>query len=116
MVNIDKWNSLPKPYQSLIKTASALAHETMVSRYDAYNPAALRKLLAGGAELRGFSPAIMDACLKASNEVYAETSAKNADFKKIYDHMVAFRGEQYFWWQVAEASFDNYMIRSRSKS
>src|SRR6185436_7151219 len=62
MVNLDKWNSLPKQYQSLIKTASALANETMVARYDAYNPAALRKLLAGGAELRGFSESIMTAC------------------------------------------------------
>ena len=25
----------------------------------------------------------MEACLKAANEVYAETSAKNADFKKV---------------------------------
>jgi TRAP-type mannitol/chloroaromatic compound transport system substrate-binding protein len=115
-VNLEKWNSLPAAYKSLIKSASALANETMLARYDAYNPAALRKLIAGGAELRGFSPAVMDACLKAANEVYTETSAKNADFKKIYDSMLAFRGEQYFWWQVAEASFDNYMIRSRTRS
>ena len=115
MVNLEKWNSLPKPYQSLIKTASALANETMVARYDAYNPPALRKLIAGGAELRGFSDSIMNACYKAATEVYAETSAQNADFKKVYDHMVAFRGDQYFWWQVAEGTYDNFMMETINK-
>jgi TRAP-type mannitol/chloroaromatic compound transport system substrate-binding protein len=115
-VNIEKWNSLPAAYKSLIKTASSLANETMQARYDAYNPPALKKLIAGGAELRPFSPAVMDACLKAANEVYAETTKDNADFKKVYDHMVAFRGDQYLWWQVAEGTYDNYMIRSRTRT
>jgi len=114
-VNLDKWNALPPAYKSIIKTASSLANETMQARYDALNPAALRRLLAGGAELRAFSTNVMEACLKAANEVYAETSAKNADFKKIYDSMVAFRNEQYFWWQVAEYGYDSFMIRSRAR-
>ena len=56
-VNIDKWNSLPPAYKSIIKTASSLANETMQARYDALNPGALKQLIAGGAELRPFSPA-----------------------------------------------------------
>jgi TRAP-type mannitol/chloroaromatic compound transport system substrate-binding protein len=115
-VNLDKWNALPAAYKSIIKTASSLANETMQARYDAYNPAALKELIAGGAELRPFSPSVLDACLKAANEVYAETTAKNADFKKVYEHMRAFRGDQYLWWQVAEATYDNFMIRSRTRS
>ena len=116
IVNLEKWNSLPKNYQSLIKTASALANETMMARYDAYNPAALKRLVAGGTQLRPFTPSIMDASLKAANEVYAETSATNANFKKIYDHMTAFRGDQYLWWQVAEYSFDTFQIRTRTRA
>jgi TRAP-type mannitol/chloroaromatic compound transport system substrate-binding protein len=115
-VNIDKWNSLPPAYKSIIKTASALCNETMQARYDAYNPAALKKLIAGGAELRPFSPAVMEACLKAAQEHFADLSSKNADFKKIYDAMVAFRGDQYLWWQVAEGTYDNFMIRSRTRT
>ncbi len=75
-VNLDKWNALPPAYKSIIKTASSLANETMQARYDAYNPAALKQLIAGGAELRPFSPAILEACLKAANEVYAETGGQ----------------------------------------
>jgi TRAP-type mannitol/chloroaromatic compound transport system substrate-binding protein len=115
-VNIEKWNALPAAYKSIIKTASSLCNEVMQARYDAYNPAALKQLVAGGAELRPFSQPVLEACLKAANEVYAETSAKNADFKKVYDNMQAFRNDQYLWWQVAEFTYDNFMVRSRPRS
>jgi TRAP-type mannitol/chloroaromatic compound transport system substrate-binding protein len=116
MVNLAKWEQLPASYKSIIRTASSLANETMQARYDAYNPPALKRLVAGGTQLRPFPASIMDASLKAANEVYAETSASNAAFKKVYDSMVAFRGDQYTWWQVAEYSFDSFMIRSRTRS
>ena len=116
MVNSAKWEQLPPAYKSIIKTASSLANETMQARYDAYNPAALKRLVAGGTQLRPFSAAIMDASLKAANEVYTETSATNPNFKKLYDSMAAFRNDQYTWWQVAEYGFDSYMVRSRTKT
>ena len=43
----------------------------------------MKKLVAAGAQLRPFSAEILEASYKASQEVYAETSAENADFKKI---------------------------------
>lgn len=112
-INIDKWNSLTPAYKSIIRSASALAHTGMQSKYDAGNPAALKRLVAGGAQLRPFSQSVLEACLKAANQVYAETSAKNADFKKVHDNLMAFRGDQYLWWQVAEYTFDTFQIRSR---
>ncbi|MFZ5733440.1 MAG: TRAP transporter substrate-binding protein [Pseudomonadota bacterium] len=115
-VNLAKWEALPAAYKSLIKTASSLANETMQARYDNLNPPALKRLVGGGTQLRPFSAAVMDACLKAANEVYAETSATNADFKKIYEHMAAYRSDQYLMWQVAEYSFDTFQIRSRTRS
>jgi TRAP-type mannitol/chloroaromatic compound transport system substrate-binding protein len=113
LINLAKWNELPKHYQAILLGAGTLANCVELGRYDARNPAALRKLIAGGAELRAFSPAILEACLKASNEVNAETSAANPDFKKVLESMQAFRNEEYFWWQVAEYSYDTFMIRSR---
>jgi TRAP-type mannitol/chloroaromatic compound transport system substrate-binding protein len=66
--------------------------------------------------LRPFPQPVMEACYKAATEVYTETSAGNADFKKVYDAMVAFRGDQYLWWQVAEYGFDTFMIRARGRA
>ena len=54
----------------------------------------------------------MEACLQGGQEVYAEISAQNADFKKIYDSQTAFRNDEYLWWQVAEFTYDSLMIRA----
>jgi TRAP-type mannitol/chloroaromatic compound transport system substrate-binding protein len=114
--NMSKWNELPKSYQSILTSASHVANTWTSTRYDAVNPGALKRLVAGGAQLKPYSTAIMEACLKAANEVYAETSADNPDFKKVYESLAAFRGDQYLWWQVAEYSYDGFMIRTRTRT
>lgn len=115
-MNTAKWEALPKMYKSIFTTAAYQASMDMQSKYDARNPGALKRLVGAGAQLRPFSQEILEACLKASKELYAETSAKNADFKKVYDAMIAFRGDQYLWFQVAEYTYDNFMIRSRASN
>ena len=75
-INLDKWNALPPAYQAVMRSAASLSNEWALAKYDATNPPALRRLLASGAQLRAFSPAIMDACQKAALELYAEISAR----------------------------------------
>jgi TRAP-type mannitol/chloroaromatic compound transport system substrate-binding protein len=113
--NLEKWNSLPKAYQAAIVNASANANTWMAARYDMQNPTALKRLVAGGTQLRPFSNEILDACLKATNELWGEISAKNADFKKTIEAMQAYRSDEYLWWQVAEYTYDSFMIRSRTR-
>jgi len=115
LINSAKWEELPKSYKSILTAAAAFANVEEQARYDARNPAALKRLVAGGTQLRPFPVPVMEACLKASMEVNAETSAANADFKKVWDNMQAFRNDEYLWWQVAEYSYDTFMIRSRTK-
>jgi TRAP-type mannitol/chloroaromatic compound transport system substrate-binding protein len=116
MFNIGKFEELPKAYKAIVTAAAGYANVEEQAKYDARNPAALKRLVAAGAQLRPFSQPIMEASLKAANEVYAEISSKNADFKKVYDNMVAFRNDEYLWWQVAEYTFDTFMIRTRPRS
>ena len=116
MINLAKWNELPKTYQAVIAAAAGLANVEETARYDARNPAALKRLIAAGTQLRPFPQPVMEACLKASNEVNAETSAANADYKKVLDSMQAFRNDEYLWWQVAEYTFDGFMIRTRTRA
>ncbi|HKH33971.1 MAG TPA: TRAP transporter substrate-binding protein DctP, partial [Beijerinckiaceae bacterium] len=78
--NLQKWNELPKNYQAAIQAAAGYVNVDTQAKYDAKNPAALRSLIGNGAQLRPFSQEIMEAAYKAANEVYDETSAKNADF------------------------------------
>jgi TRAP-type mannitol/chloroaromatic compound transport system substrate-binding protein len=116
MINLEKWNALPKSYQAALTHACASANTIMQGKYDLQNPTALRRLVAAGTQLRPFPQEVMEACLNASNELYAEVSSRNADFKKIIDAMQATRGEQYLWWQVAEFTYDAFMIRARARA
>ena len=64
MINTAKWAELPPVYQSLVKTACQAANVDMQAKYDARNPAALKKLAASGAKFTPFrkmcsKPALM---------------------------------------------------------
>ena len=77
--------------------------------YDLRNAVALKQLVAGGAQLFPFPKDMMDAAFKASQELYAEISAKNPNWKKVYDDYSSWRREANLWFKVTEARFDNYM-------
>jgi TRAP-type mannitol/chloroaromatic compound transport system substrate-binding protein len=113
--NLEKWNSLPKNYQAILTNGTAHANTWMSARYDMQNPSALKRLVAGGTQLRPFTNEVLEACLKSTNELWGEISGKNADFKKSIDAMQAYRSDQYLWWQVAEYTYDSFMIRSRTR-
>jgi TRAP-type mannitol/chloroaromatic compound transport system substrate-binding protein len=114
--NIAKWEELPKHYRAAFDAAAFQAGTWMQAKYDAANPAALRRLVAQGTQLRPFPMEVMEACYKASHDMYAEVAATNPWFKRVLDHTLAFRNEEYLWFQVAEYSFDSFMIRMRARS
>src|SRR5436305_14929723 len=107
-VNLNKWNALTKYYQAVLEQAGHFANTWMMGKYDELNPAALRKLIANGAKLHGFSPAIMEACFTASKELHADIAGKNESFKKVYDSLTNYTSNGYQWFQVAELGYDSF--------
>ncbi len=116
VVNLQKWNELPKHYQAILFNAAEAANNWMLAKYDAVNAQALRRMIGSGTELRTFPQPIMEASLKAANELYGELSAKSPDFKKAYDSMVAYRADVLPWWQLNEFAYDTFMVRTRGRS
>jgi TRAP-type mannitol/chloroaromatic compound transport system substrate-binding protein len=110
LVNIAQWEQLPKSYQAILEAAAAEANVWMVAKYDAVNMPALRNLVANGTLLKPYSREIMEACYKAAHELYDETAASNATFKKVYDSWKPFRDEIDLWFRVAENTFDNFVF------
>jgi TRAP-type mannitol/chloroaromatic compound transport system substrate-binding protein len=113
LVNEKKWNELPKSYQAALQAACGETTTWMMAKYDAQNPAALRRLVASGTNLRPFSRAILEAAEKAAYEVYAELSEKSAHWKRIYPEWKKFRDEQFLWFRFAENTYDNYIFSSK---
>ena len=110
LVNLAKWNELPKSYQAVLRSACEAANGNMMASYDQKNPAALRRLVAGGAELKPFSQEVLAACFEAANATYAEITGTNPGFKKIFDSQTAFRKDAYLWAQISEYTFDTFMM------
>jgi TRAP-type mannitol/chloroaromatic compound transport system substrate-binding protein len=112
-VNQKAYDALPKDYQAIVAAAASHAHIDMQAKYDAKNPAALKRLVANGTKLFPMPPAIMKEAYDAAMQLYSDLSAKNPGWKKIYDDYAAFRDEQNLWFRFTEASFDNFMQSGR---
>jgi TRAP-type mannitol/chloroaromatic compound transport system substrate-binding protein len=112
VVNLKQWESLPKHYRAIFEAACAESNIHMLARYDAGNPAALKRLVAGGTQLRQFPKPVMEAAQKATFELYDEAAAKSAHFKRIYTDWLKFRNDQFLWFRVAEMAYDNFTFTS----
>ena len=114
--NRDKWNALPKAYQAVIRAAAAEADTYMIARYDTENPAALRRLVANGAQLRSYPRDILEAAYEEAQKLYADLAASNANWKKIYEPWNAFRNDAYLWFRVAEYPNDSFVYSQQAKA
>jgi TRAP-type mannitol/chloroaromatic compound transport system substrate-binding protein len=115
VVNLKQWESLPKNYRTIFEAACAESNIHMLARYDAGNPAALKRLVAGGTQLRQFPKPVMEAAQKAAFELYDEAAAKSAHFKRIYTDWLKFRNDQFLWFRVAEMAYDNFTFTSPAR-
>jgi TRAP-type mannitol/chloroaromatic compound transport system substrate-binding protein len=112
-VNAKAWEALPAEFKAMIEVASGNAMLDMMARYDGKNAAALKQLVAGGAKLFPFPKDLMDAAFKEAMALYSEISAKNANWKKVYDDFSNFRRDANLWFRFTEATFDAFMQAQR---
>ena len=108
-INNKAYAKLSDENKAILDAATVVAARDMTAKYDAYNPIALKKLVAEKTQLKAFPKAVMDAGFKASMEVFEEHSAKSAEFKKIHDDMRAFQRDQILWNRFSEYPFNQYM-------
>ncbi|MDN2582047.1 MULTISPECIES: TRAP transporter substrate-binding protein [Aquibium] len=115
MFNKEKYDALPKAYQSLLRTAAQAEDANMLQKYDYLNPEAIKRLVANGTQLRPFTQDVLSACFDASLGIYDELTSSNAAFKKIWDSIADFRSRHFLYSQIAEYNYDTFMmIQQRS--
>jgi TRAP-type mannitol/chloroaromatic compound transport system substrate-binding protein len=108
-INDKAYNSLSAEYKAMVEAAASHAHVEMQARYDARNPAALKRLVASGTKLFRFPKDVMEAAFKEAMAEYSELNAKNPGWKKIYEDYAAFRRDANLWFRFTEAGFDDFM-------
>ena len=108
-INDKAFASLSPENKAIVEAAAAFAHVEMQAKYDARNPIALKQLVGAKVKVLPFPKDLMDLAFKESMALYAELSAKNENWKKIYTDYAAFRKDQNLWFRFTEASFDKFM-------
>ncbi|APV52229.1 ABC transporter substrate-binding protein [Betaproteobacteria bacterium GR16-43] len=110
-----EWDKLPKEYQAAFEAAAYEANLDMMAEYDFKNPTALRSLVSKGVKLHSFPLEVMKAAQDAAFDLYAEESAKNPSFKKIYEPWLKFREDLYAWHRVAEQTYSTFSLGNPPK-
>lgn len=108
-VNLDAWNKLPQEYKDAFITATYESNINMLSKYDALNGAALKRLVDKGVQLKPYSDEILMAAQKASMELLEETASGDATFQSIYEAWKSFRSEVSAWNTINEVSFAKFV-------
>ncbi len=112
-VNDKAWNGLSAEYKAIVEAAASHAHVEMQAKYDARNPAALKRLVGSGTKLFRFPKDVMDAAFKEAMALYSELSASNPAWKKVYEDFTNFRRDQNLWFRFTEAGFDDFMQQQK---
>ena len=108
LVNAKAWDALPQQFKDAFEVAANEQNLLMNAKYDARNPEALKRLLAGGTELRAFPQPVMEACYKATVETFQRAGRQERDFRRVYEHWKAFMNASNSWFRVAEYRLDAF--------
>jgi len=101
-INLAVWNALDDRYKATIELACGDIVREMVAKGGAAQVKALKELQAKGVKLRRWPAAMLVEFENAWIEVAAEQSAKNPNFKRVYDSYAAFR-KSYATWKYLSA-------------
>ena len=111
-VNRNAWDQLPKIYQEAFTAAAQVANQDMLADYDAKNPPAFARLLAGGTQVRRFSDAIMTAAHEQSFALMEEEASSDPAYRKIFESWKAFRDQSVNWFGTSEMAFNDFNNKS----
>ena len=112
-INKKAFDALSTENKAIVRAAGAVAARDMTAKYDAQNPAALKRLVAAGTKLTAFTKEVMDAGFSASMEVFATHEAKSPEFKKIHQDMRAFQRDQILWNRFSEWRYDSFITTAK---
>jgi TRAP-type mannitol/chloroaromatic compound transport system substrate-binding protein len=108
LVNKGEWDRLPAPHKAIFQAAASVSALTMLTRYDARNPAALARLREAGVNVRPFPEAVLSACRTEADKLCKEHAQKDATYAEIYAHFSAFRQQSFDWFATAENAYAQF--------
>lgn len=101
MINLDKWETLSAPRRAQLESVCGDNMRYGLAEGEALQFAALKKLSAAGVRLHRWPPRILGPLEAAWREVVDEESARDAEFKRVWESLAAFRDSYAIWRELA---------------
>jgi TRAP-type mannitol/chloroaromatic compound transport system substrate-binding protein len=96
-INKTKWDSLSDRHKAIIELSCGDTMRSTIAEGEAAQWKVMKELQAEGVQLKRWPPEILVAMENAWKEVVAEESAKNPNFKRVYDSFSEFRQNYAIW-------------------
>ncbi len=110
LVNQKAWDELPADYKAMLEAATREAATAMMTRYDAKNPAAWKRLLKQDITVRKFPEDLLSAARAAAEELLETEAAADARYAKILAEWRVFRDDSFDWFGAAELAYANFAM------
>jgi len=104
-VNLDVYNGLPNDVRDAIQVACKAANVVMLAEYDARNGPALERLVAGGTEVKIFTPPVLDHFENAMNEIHEINGQNNPFYRRVLEDYTAFMNSAREWTRIADYAY-----------
>jgi len=101
VVNTEVWNSLTPAHRSLIDTTCTAGTLRALTRGEALQGSVLASYDKKGVTAHKLSPELLAALKQATDEVMAEASAADPQFKEVYESMQRFQSDYGRWKELA---------------
>jgi TRAP-type mannitol/chloroaromatic compound transport system substrate-binding protein len=97
MINLPRWQELSDTHRAQIEVACRASIVDNLALAESLQFKALQELQAKGVQLHRWPPEMLAAFETAWHEVAAEQAAADADFKRAWDSLQAFRADYKIW-------------------
>ncbi|MYM63805.1 TRAP transporter substrate-binding protein [Pseudomaricurvus sp. HS19] len=106
IVNKDAYEALPADLQAMVDTAARMANQDMLDEFTGRNNRALEELVnKHHVDLRPIPEPVLRELEQIAHQIYAEESAKNPDFKRVYDAYMEFYNGIKNYHRVSEQAY-----------
>jgi TRAP-type mannitol/chloroaromatic compound transport system substrate-binding protein len=100
LMNKGIYDALPSDFQHAIEAASQAEQSLALAQMDVLNVQAMKRLIAQGTKLMGFSPDFLAKAKVEALQLRQELRSRSPTARKVGDDYEAFAQEQGDWWQI----------------
>lgn len=106
IVNKDALAALPADLQAIIKAAALAVNDSMLAEYTGNNGRAMKTLVEEhNVQLRRLPDDVLEAFRQQMVEIHQEMSAKDPDYKRVYESMSAYQQQVRKFHDVSERAY-----------